>query len=75
MNVVAEAHMVMVMLVLLRFSPRRMRGCCIYHRGYPGPGLGIYEVLSLSGRQAGNRISVIYHKKKQDFCSKKKGNG
>jgi len=54
MNVVAEAHMVTVMLVLLRFSHRRMRGCCIYHQGYPGPGLGIYEVLSLSSRQAGN---------------------
>jgi len=27
MNVVAEAHMVMVMLVLLRTSHRRMRGC------------------------------------------------
>jgi hypothetical protein len=40
MNVVAEPHMVMVILVLPWFFHRRMRGCCIYHRGLSGPGTG-----------------------------------
>ena len=58
MNVVAEAHMVTVMLVLLRFSHRRMRGCCIYHQGYPGPGLGIYEVFVRAISPLGRRIGA-----------------